>query len=142
MTSQIPAKKAELLLRFLLRLMGSFSLSALIFVFVPHAWMNEIHRMLGMGELPNQPVVGYLARSTSAFYALSGGLFWALSFDLARYRPLLGYLAYGVIFLGWILLLVDWMEGMPLFWKLWEGPFVILFGLILRVLCRALEANT
>jgi hypothetical protein len=28
------------------------------------------------------PVVGSLARSTSAFYAMLGGLFWIISFDL------------------------------------------------------------
>ena len=75
----------ESALRVLLRFIGTSSLLALIFVPVPYSWMNGIHQYLGMGELSHQPVVGYLARSTSAFYAILGGLFLLISFDLPRY---------------------------------------------------------
>ena len=64
----------ERILVSVLRITGCVSLLAAIFVFVPYSWMNAIHQQLGMGELPSNPVVGYLARSTSAFYALLGGL--------------------------------------------------------------------
>jgi hypothetical protein len=114
MSNQVSISNAEQLLKFVLRLFGSASLSALIFVFVPYAWMDQIHSQLGMDSLPNQPVVGYLARSTSALYALVGGLFWRLSFDPKRYRAILIHLGYSVITLGAILLLVDWLEGTPL----------------------------
>ena len=71
-------------LKLILRLLGGSSLTAVIFVAAPTAWMRDIHASLGMGPLPEGPVVGYLARSTSAFYALVGGLFWLVSFDLQR----------------------------------------------------------
>lgn len=126
-------------LKFMLRWMGTSSLLALIFVAAPYSWMDSIHRSLGMGPLPDQPVVGYLARSTSAFYALVGGLFWVVSFDLRRYRRIVVYLGGAIGILGMALLAVDWAEGMPLFWTVWEGPFIIVVGLAISFLSRRLE---
>ena len=115
-------------LKLLLRVVGSASLFALIFVVAPEAWMVAIHADLGLGQLPDAPIVGYLARSTSAFYAIEGGLFWVVSFDLARNRPIVRYLGATTALFGVVLLAVDWLEGLPLSWALWEGPFVFLFG--------------
>lgn len=129
------------LLKVLLRFFGSTSLLAVLFVGVPHSWMDAIHAWLGMGRLPDQPVVGYLARSTSAFYALLGGLLWVISFDLARHRLVLSYLGVAITLFGGALLIVDWWEGLPFLWKLWEGPVVIAFGLALHFLSRAVTSN-
>jgi hypothetical protein len=122
------------LLQLLLRLIGTSSLLALVFVAAPHSWMRDIHAALGMGELPDAPVVWYLARSTSAFYAILGGLFWVVSFDPTRYRSVLLYLGSAVVLLGVSLLSIDFLEGMPLFWWVWEGPFVTAFGLTILAL--------
>ena len=130
---------SEQTLKFLLRLMGSLSLLALIFVAAPYRWMDTIHSMLGMGQLPDAPVVGYLARSLSAFYALLGGLMLVISFDLNRHRRVLIYLAASITSLGGVLLAVDWVEGMPSFWTVWEGPLAIVFGLVMLFLSRAVE---
>ncbi len=123
-------------LRLILRLMGSLSLLALIFVAAPYSWMDSIHSSLGMGQLPDKPVVGYLARSTSAFYALLGGLLWVVSFDLGRLRRVLVYLGAAITSLVDVLFVVDWAEGMPSFWTVWEGPFVVAFGLVMLLLSR------
>jgi len=130
---------SERTLKLILRLMGSSSLLALIFVAAPYRWMESIHSMLGMGQLPDMPVVGYLARSTSAFYALAGGLFWVVSFDLGRHRRVLIYLGAAIFSLGAVLLVVDWSEAMPTFWKIWEGPFVMVFGLTMLFLSRSVR---
>ncbi len=127
------------ILKLLLRLSGSSSLLALIFVGAPYTWMDSIHSALGMGQLPDTPVVGYLARSTSYFYALLGGLFWVVSFDLGRHRRVLIYLGAAITTFGVVLLIVDWSEGMPFFWTLWEGPFVTVFGLAILFLVRGVE---
>jgi len=92
--------------------------------------------------MPDTPVVWYLARSTSAFYALLGGLFWVVSFDPRRHRSVLIYLGAAVTLLGVALLVMDWWEGLPLLWKVWEGPFVIVFGLVLLFLSRAIEPES
>ena len=135
------AVNSEQTLKFILRLMGSSSLFALIFVAAPYRWMDSIHSTLGMGQLPDTPVVGYLARSTSAFYALLGGLFWVISFDLERHRRVLIYLGAAITSFGVVLLVVDWVEGMPSFWTLWEGPFVMVFGLAILLLSRGVESR-
>jgi len=100
---------------------------------MPYAWMNTIHQWLGMGQLPSEPIVGYLARSTSAFYALLGALLWVVSFDLVRHRLILRFLGVAIIVFGVMLLAVDFIEGMPLWWSLWEGPINMAFGTIILI---------
>ena len=139
MSEQEATANSEQVLKLFLRLIGSAALLALIFVAAPHAWMDAIHVQMGMGQLPDAPVVGYLARSTSAFYALLGGLLWVVSFDLSRHRLVLIYLGVAITLFGGTLLVVDWWEGMPLFWKVWEGPFVIAFGLAVLFLSRGIS---
>ena len=137
----IPTRNAscERNLKLLLRFFGSTSLSALIFVVAPRSWMEAIHSEVGMGTLPEMPVVGYLARSLSAFYALMGGLFWTLSFDVRRYRAVVQYMGCGLAVFGVILVGVDWWERLPFVWKVWEGPVVILLGLFMSFLSRRLD---
>jgi len=127
---------AEQLLKLILRFVGTAALLALIFVAAPFAWMESIHSSLGMGRLPDTPVVGYLARSTSAFYALLGGLFWALSLDPGRYRRILIYLGAALAFFGAALLVIDLSGGMPWFWTAWEGPYVMVMGTTILLLSR------
>ena len=127
-------KKQNHLLRLLLRIIGTAGLFAVVAVVMPYSWMNAIHKWLGMGELPAEPIVGYLARSTSAFYTLLGGLFWVVSFDLHRHRLVLCYLGIVVVIFGAVLFVVDLLEGMPLHWSLTEGPFNLIFGVVIFVL--------
>ena len=129
-------------LKLILRLIGTSSALGAIFVAVPYEWMNSIHADLGLGTLPDAPIVGYLARSTSAMYAILGGLFWVLSFDLTRYRNVLIY--FGCIFplFGLALLAVDILEGLPMFWVLWEGPFIVIRGTTIHLLARRIPATS
>jgi hypothetical protein len=121
-----------------LRVIGTAALFALVAVVMPYSWMNAIHPRLGMGTLPSEPIVGYLARSTSAFYALLGALLWVVSFDLVRHRLILRFLGVAIIVFGGILLIVDFVEGMPLWWSLWEGPINMAFGTIILILSNRL----
>ena len=109
-------------------------LLALVFVVAPRAWMEEIHTALGLGVFPDTPIVWYLARSTSAFYAMMGGLYWLASFDMGRQRLLLLFLGWWTVVLGVMLCGIDLWVGLPLSWTLSEGPVVILMGLALLYL--------
>ena len=109
-------------------------LLALVFVVAPRAWMEEIHTALGLGVFPDTPIVWYLARSTSAFYAMMGGLYWLASFDMGRQRLLLLFLGWWTVVLGVMLCGIDLWVGLPLSWTLSEGPMVILMGLALLYL--------
>ena len=116
-------------------------LVALVFVVAPRAWMEEIHIWLGLGVFPDTPIVWYLARSTSAFYAMMGGLYWLASYDMGRQRRLLLFLGWWTVVLGVMLCGIDLWVGLPLSWTLSEGPMVILMGVAMLYLISRM-ANT
>ena len=84
--------KSDKALVVLLRIVGVGALFALLAVVMPVSWMAATHGWLGLGEMPTGPVVEYLARSLSAFYAIMGALCLVLATDLERYRPLVRFL--------------------------------------------------
>ena len=92
---------------------GVGSLFALVPVFMPLSWMAATHRWLGLGEMPTGPVVEYLARSVSAFYALVGGLCFMVAADLDRYRSLVRSLGVAFALLGLVFLGIDLAAGLP-----------------------------
>src|SRR5215471_8318119 len=115
--------KGDRVLVILLRYpLGAGGLSALAAVFMPVSWMAATHRWLGLGEMPTGPVVEYLARSLSAFYALVGALCLAVVADLERYRPLVRFLGVAFALMSLVLLGVDVAVGMPWWWTASEGP--------------------
>ena len=115
---------------------------ALIAVCMPYSWMDAIHRWLGLGSLPASPVVGYLARSLSLFYALLGGLLVRLSFNPSRFRPVLMYLGAAFVVFGAATWRVDFAEGLPPFWKCGEGPIDIFYGALILWLTSRLSPAT
>lgn len=128
----------EKILVLCLRVLGVSSLFALPFVAAPSSWMNAIHQWLGLGTLPDKPIVEYLTRSLSAFYAMQGGLLLVLSLNPSRYKPVLIYVGLATALFGLALLVIDWTAGLPLMWTVWEGPFVFVFGMVILLLSRRL----
>lgn len=123
--------RSEMALVAILRVSGVILLTALIPAVMPFAWMQEIHRHLGMGKLPEGPIMGYLTRSLSALYALHGAVVFFVSLDVRRFLPVVRFLAVlGVIF-GAGTLVLDIAVGMPLPWVLGEGPSIITLGGVL-----------
>jgi hypothetical protein len=114
--------RADKALVILLRFVGVGALFALVAVFMPSSWMAATHRWLGLGEMPTGPVVEYLARSLSAFYAVMGALCLVLTTDLKRYRPLVRFLGMAFALMSLVLLGVDLAAGMPWSWSASEGP--------------------
>ena len=128
-------------LALLLRIIGSIAVTAVVPMAMPFAWMDATHRWLGLGALPDVPIVAYLARSTSAFYAMSGGLMWVVASDLRRYAHLVRWLGLVTIAFGCALVAIDWTAGLPSYWTLTEGPFSILYGLIIYFASRRLSTS-
>ncbi len=128
--------RREKVLVVLLRVLGIGSLFALVAVFMPYSRMLAIHRWLGMGDMPTAPVVEYLARSLSAFYALMGALCLVVAADLERYRPLVRFLGVAVALMSAIILGVDLAAGMPWWWSASEGPGGVVFGVLMFFLAR------
>lgn len=125
---------AELALKFLIRFSALVSMSAVVAVVMPFSWMDQSHQWLGLGKAPHLPMFEYLARSTSAFYALLGGSMWIMSMDLKRYRPIIAYYAWAHIAFGCAFLYFDRAMGLPSYWTWSEGPSVILLGIVILLL--------
>jgi hypothetical protein len=62
-----------------------------------------------------------------------------LLYDVKRYTTVLAYIGLAISTFGLVLIFVDWVEGLPLYWKVWEGPFVVLFGVVMFVLNRRID---
>jgi hypothetical protein len=133
--------KSDKVLVVLLRFVGVGSLFALVPVFMPSSWMVATHRWLGLGEMPTGPVVEYLARDLSAFYALVGALLLMMASDLERYRPLVRFFALAFIMLSILFTGIDLSAGMPWWWTASEGPGGLMFGALLFVLARPTQSK-
>jgi hypothetical protein len=125
------------LLIVLLRFGAVMTGSAFLTLPLPVASMVSIHRWLGLGELPQAPIVEYLARSVSAFYGFHGVLLFLLSTNVDRYAPLITFIAVMNVVLGLVLLAIDIHAGLPAFWIALEGPPVVLTGIAVGLLNRA-----
>jgi hypothetical protein len=119
---------AEKALVWLLRISAVVLLTALVPAVMPFAWMQDIHRSLGMGELPEGPIIGYLTRSLSAMYAMHGALLFFVSWDVRRFLPVVKCLAVLAVLFGIGMLVLDVMVGMPFCWVVGEGPFIVVLG--------------
>jgi len=123
-------------LRLFLRVFGLLTGLAVVAVFMPLSWMDACHRWLGLGPLPQGPIVEYLARSLSAFYVMFGMLCWLASTHVRRYATLIAFLGWGGVIFAVVVFWVDSSAGLPLHWRAAEGPIVMTFSAILLVLRR------
>ncbi|HEY1067473.1 MAG TPA: hypothetical protein VGE52_15230 [Pirellulales bacterium] len=108
-------------------------------VVMPIEMMQTVHGSLGLGRLAETPLVSYLARSLSAFYAFHGLTLWFLSRDVPRYAPLLEFFGLLGVLAGVGMIALDVVVGMPFLWSLIEGPAIVLvYGSLLFLIrdCR------
>lgn len=95
--------------------------------------MSLTHEWLGMGTLPDKPVLEYLARSTSALCALYGGLLLLLATDVHRYSAIIRYQAIATICLATAGAIFGLHGGMPAWWMISDAVGCIVFcGAMLR----------
>ena len=118
----------------LLRLLGLLDFCALIAVVAPRAWIVASHEWLGLGAFPTGPLVEYLARCTSIWYASYGLLLWFVSCDVERSARLILFLSCLLIAQGVVIVGIDLAAGMPGWWTVFEGPCCSGLGAILFVL--------
>ena len=115
-------------LRLLLRCVGVPCSLALVAVVMPTASMDAIHRWLGMGGFPEEPIAGYLARSTSALCGVYGLLLLTLSRDVTRFGPLITLQGIAIPILATGAMLMMWSTEMPLWWPATDAIGGCLFG--------------
>ena len=136
-----PLNKSELTILVLMWIMGVGGLFAIPAIFLPYSWMNSIHEFMGLGTMPDSPIVSYLARSLSAFYAILGTITLCISFDIRGLRSFVRLWGMIVSLLGIVLLGIDFTSGMPLSWTLGEGPPALAIGLTVLWCQRRIETS-
>ena len=115
----------------LLRFEGAMEMLAFIAVVMPHAWMAAAHQWLGLGVLPDFPLLDYMIRSASFLYGLHGVLLWMLAKDTKRFRPLIIYAAASYLASVLVFAMIDLRDGMPWWWTGAEIASVLSYGLVL-----------
>src|SRR5439155_12130024 len=130
---------AENRLKLVLRVFGGVSVVAVFPFVMPWPWMGIVHEWLGMGALPDKPVVDYLARSTSALCALYGGLLLVLAMDVRRYASLIRFQAMAIMALSAIGAIFGLRGGMPAWWMLSDAASVWLFCGAMLILQKRLS---
>ena len=125
----------------LLRAIGLLDLFALLAVIAPRSWIDECHQLLGMGRFPIEPITGYLARSTSFWYASYGILLWFVSSDVEKHSQLITCLAWIMLAQGFVIVGIDIGEGMPNWWTVIEGPCCVGLGASLLMAQRPLKST-
>lgn len=124
----IRLNKQEQILARWLRIIALFDGVALLAVVMPRSWMASTHAWLGLGTLPSEPIVGYLARSTSLLYGFLGVLAWVLSSDVRRYAPLVTLFGRSATLGAGVFLYIDVVEGLPDWWRYSEWLCVLFIG--------------
>ena len=134
--TSLEESKASRTLALVLRGIGCLDLLALVAVAAPEHWLDIAHRSTGLGPLPHDPIVGYLARSASALYALHGAMVIFISFDVRRYDRLIRFMAWAALVHGAVMLGIDLAQHMPVIWRYGEGPSFAATGLVVLCLQR------
>ncbi len=121
-------------LKLVLRLAGVMMLVAVVFVFAPRSWMDAGHRTMGLGPLPEGPVVAYLARAVSALCAMMGGLFWVISYRTRRHASVIVYVGLIFALAGAFYLTLGWRLDIPWWWVASDGGACLVIGVLVLVL--------
>ena len=133
-------QRVENYLKVLLQAFGAVTVIALVPCVMPRNWMAVVHEWLGMGVLPDKPVVEYLARTTSALYGFLGGLYLVLATDVRRFARVITYSAVTTLLLSAVNTALCLRAGMPKWW-MWSDVIACwLFGLGILLLQRRADS--
>lgn len=101
-----------------LRLAGAFEILAFIAVVMPRSWMEISHEAVGLGVMPDAPVLMFLIRQASYTYGMHGISLWVLATDVHRFRPLVILNGIAYLLAVPVFVAIDYSAGMPLWWTI------------------------
>lgn len=116
------------MLKSLLRIAGVVEMLAFIAVVMPRSWMEVSHTWLGLGEMPDGPLIMFMIRQSSYTYGMHGVAMWVLSLDVNRFRPLVTLNGIAYLLAGPIFFLIDYSSGMPTWWTVGDSVACALLG--------------
>ncbi len=126
----------------LMYLIAATLLLASFAVVMPRSWMEQIAQWTGTGPLPSLPLAGYLARQTSALYALHGAMLAIVARHLPRALPMIVPIGYATLVFSITVLGIDLWERMPLYWTIGEFLGTLTGGALLIVVGKWVAAFT
>src|SRR4030095_14217280 len=100
----------------ILRIAGGTEILAFFAVIMPRSWMEISHAWLGMGEMPEGPVLMFLIRQASYTYGMHGVSLWVLASDVVRFRKLVILNGIAYLLAGPIFFWIDYTTGLALYW--------------------------
>jgi hypothetical protein len=120
----------------LLRLAGSIELLAFIAVVMPRSWMEIAHAWLGLGEMPDGPIIMFMIRQASYTYGIHGISLWVIASNVERFRLLVILNGVAYLVAGPVFFLIDHFSGMPWWWTAGDAVFCASFGAVLLLLSK------
>ena len=129
----------EQLQAWVLRLAGAVEILAFFAVVMPRSWMEASHSWLGMGEMPDGPLVMFMIRQASYAYGMHGVSLWLLATDVKRYRLLVLFNAVAFLIAAVVFAIIDYFVGMPLWWTIGDVVGCGAVGVALFVLDRKIK---
>jgi len=115
----------------LLRIAGTFELLAFFAVIMPRTWMEVAHAWLGLGQMPDGPIIIFMIRQASYTYGMHGVALWVISLNVDRFRLLVVLNGIAYLVAGPVFFLIDYTAGMPLWWTMGDTFGCGLLGAVL-----------
>jgi hypothetical protein len=116
------------LLVWLLRLAGAVEILAFVAVVMPRSWMEISHAWLGLGQMPDGPVLMFMIRQASYTYGVHGLSLWLIASDVKRFHAFVMFNAIAFLLATPVFLLIDLTSGMPWWWAAGDPISCGLFG--------------
>ncbi|HET6979361.1 MAG TPA: hypothetical protein VFI24_23720 [Pyrinomonadaceae bacterium] len=126
----------EKLLLWLLRIAGAMEILAFVAVVMPRSWMEGSHAWLGMGAMPDGPLLMFMIRQASYTYGIHGLSLWLIATDVERFRPFIIFNGVAFLIAAPVFFLIDLTSGMPLWWAVGDPGSCGFFGAALLLLSR------
>jgi hypothetical protein len=126
----------RLLLVWLLRLAGATEVLAFIAVVMPRSWMEIANTSIGLGPMPDGPLLMFMIRQASYTYGVHGLSLWLIASDVERFRPFIVFNGIAFLLAAPVFFLIDLTSGMPWWWAVSDPGSCGLFGAALLWLSR------
>jgi hypothetical protein len=114
-----------------LRFIAIIQMLTFAVVVMPVGWIAAWHAWLGMGAMPDDPVLRYVIRGAAFVQGALGVLGWVIATDVVRYRPLIITLAAICLCAAPAYFLLDAVAGMPRFWCIFDFAYCLAAGAVL-----------
>lgn len=130
------------LLVWLLRVVGAVEILAFVAVVMPRSWMEISHEWLGMGVMPEGPLVMFMIRQASYAYGMHGISMFVIASDVARFRPLVILNGISFLLAAPVFFLIDYTSGVPFWWTINDTLTCAFLGVAFLALSLGEKANS